>query len=931
MNKPEPNQSQTSVAADSVEIVYAEKYDWLLRWALHFCGGDRETAEDLVQDTFLQMLSSWPTIREIAQPERFLYTYLRYGFLRYRNLGRRLVLQEYLPREFEALPGALNSDRANTLVWQEEIRGVVDFLCWRKETAKSASLLLLRLFHGFFPAEIMDIAKLSRKAVDEGLANAKEEARTHCTHPQKLQVMHSGVPPVLAGTCHSILPLEEFMQAMQEAIFSSCHGVCLKPADLTRHYSDQDQSPIGCRLLGHLVSCASCLDTVIRSMGLPPRGTRPLEEVLSYAPRAESKHSSERALGNIGPVLSLEAAKKRYRRTFEHIPKSLMVFVNGDLVASRDLTSSLNEITIELKGSNTPELIEITSDRALLLTIPVTCQPPEAPPEQWFETALSGGRRIAVRLDFTATGARMHAVYEDPSAVRAESPCEVPGGTLREPAVVADETPSSRGSSFWEWIRTRFGLRVGVLTAGVVLGMGAFLVSTRLDRPRASEVLMQAVGAAVNLPAVGVECQVVRISSKHGVFIETLHRDLAGKHRTKHPKLNPDQTVTESELSAAGVERNDPLSALSFRDWHSHQQNSKDSVKRREGNLLTLTTELQYGSIREESITFRADTLHPVIRTVDFRDEGHIEVAELDYRVLPWGKSDSEWFEPPPVDSVRTASIAGPGRSLLPSLVPPLSQADLDNAEIGARLALIELKADVQERLTILRNTKGVSVTGLVATGQRLREIESRLRTVPHLSTSIETFAEFERRTNEQSKETGVMIASSPEAPSPLDLILTKQRRSPDEAIMLHRMFLDAAYGLRQSAIASRDLDSEFQQSQLSDEGRIQLDLLARTYNSRAHAAAATEAQALSLLGTQPAPGKTPFASTFVSAALVNSQLCFELISHQSDTPRPAEAILSELSSSIGDLEFTLERTPLLPLQVADPANHALHSATQHQ
>ncbi len=126
----------------------------------------------------MRMLSSWATIRDQERPERFLYTYLKYGFLRLRNADRREALQP-LDQDFDLLDMSAASTGPGLIEWQEEIRAVVDFLCWRKAAAKSASLLLFRFFHGMFPSEIMLIASMSRKAVDDSLASSKLEARTY--------------------------------------------------------------------------------------------------------------------------------------------------------------------------------------------------------------------------------------------------------------------------------------------------------------------------------------------------------------------------------------------------------------------------------------------------------------------------------------------------------------------------------------------------------------------------------------------------------------------------------------------------------------------------------------------------------------------------------------------------------------------------------
>src|SRR6202034_2478105 len=116
---------------------------------------------------------------------------------------------------------------------QNELRCVCAFLCWRKASAKSASYLILRFFHGYYPEEIVRIALTSRNVVDRGIRLASLEAKAYLADPQRLRFMpgrarekcqdeqsqsaSESMPsflPVLFA-----VPAAEFLQTLNDIIF----------------------------------------------------------------------------------------------------------------------------------------------------------------------------------------------------------------------------------------------------------------------------------------------------------------------------------------------------------------------------------------------------------------------------------------------------------------------------------------------------------------------------------------------------------------------------------------------------------------------------------------------------------------------------------------------------------------------------------------
>ena len=100
----------------------------------------------------MQMLVSWPTVAAAEEPEKLLYTYLKYAFLLKCRRDRRYSFQALSAIDFESVQLSLaRQGDADPIELQDGLRRILLYLNWRKIHAKCASVLLLRFFHGFFP------------------------------------------------------------------------------------------------------------------------------------------------------------------------------------------------------------------------------------------------------------------------------------------------------------------------------------------------------------------------------------------------------------------------------------------------------------------------------------------------------------------------------------------------------------------------------------------------------------------------------------------------------------------------------------------------------------------------------------------------------------------------------------------------------------
>ena len=69
-----PNPADPSTLDD----LFVEKYEWLMRWAVYFAQGERATAEDMVHDTFVRFAVSHPKLDHEENAEKLLFKFLKY-------------------------------------------------------------------------------------------------------------------------------------------------------------------------------------------------------------------------------------------------------------------------------------------------------------------------------------------------------------------------------------------------------------------------------------------------------------------------------------------------------------------------------------------------------------------------------------------------------------------------------------------------------------------------------------------------------------------------------------------------------------------------------------------------------------------------------------------------------------------------------------
>jgi hypothetical protein len=407
----------------------------------------------------------------------------------------------------------------------------------------------------------------------------------------------------------------------------------------------------------------------------------------------------------------------------------------------------------------------------------------------------------------------------------------------------------------------------------------------------------------------GIVYQAIRITvsneSKKETVSRSIYRDTQGKRKPRQVKLDRTEEQLRSTLAEAGLDWDEPLSASGYQNWHDHQHVREDHIARAGNHLLRLTTTVPEGVVAEQSLTVRDTDFHPVLRTVELRDSGTVEIAELDFKILPWNAVDDNVFEP--LEIANTSIPGSPARVLsFPRLPQTLTEGQLDETELGARLMLNQLHADTGEQLEIHRSPQGVSVAGVVDTEEQKRNLQDRLRMVPHVSAAIQTVAEASAAPVPTGVSQSVAIASMPDFSSPLQTYLREQGHNVDDINNLGQRLFQNAVVIAQESKDINDLQSHFGSAEPKTAvATATLSDLIYSHHERLEAALKQERELLAATQGAAHGGQTSDATQAPSlqdAANRNLALAKELTQTHSRAVRDAGQILNEMSLTLTDL-----------------------------
>jgi hypothetical protein len=446
-----------------------------------------------------------------------------------------------------------------------------------------------------------------------------------------------------------------------------------------------------------------------------------------------------------------------------------------------------------------------------------------------------------------------------------------------------------------------------VLCVAALVSFSVFLWQQRAPNITSNALLVRAEGwDRANLSSsASVVYQVVRITAAGRTINRSIYRDTQGKRQPRRVNLAEKDERLKVALSQAGVDWDEPISASSYQEWHDHQHQREDHIARAGSHLLKLTTQVPEGSVSEQSLTVRDTDFHPVRRTIAFRDSGTVEIAELDFKLLPWSSVDASVFEP--IGSMETAVSTTSSRVLAFPLPPErLTEDQLDEVELSTRLRLDLLRADTGEQIEIVGTEQGITVKGLVETNERKRMLEMQLAMVPHLTVSIQSVADLKNSPGINDSVTSIKEAPMLDLQSPLETYLLARGHSVRTINVIERRLFDNALTISQESKAVEDLQTRFvPDEQKNVFASAMLSELIYSHHERLETALKQERELLGEVQAAPATGRgasTRKVSPLLDAAVRNLLLCKELTLAERPDMRSAEKILAEMSALLDDL-----------------------------
>lgn len=467
------------------EALFIERYQRLLGLALQLTEGDRERAEDIVHDAFIQFSLSRPDINSIENLEGYFYGMLRKLHLsQMRRDSRRRIQPHFLVEYDSAETGLHMIDPGDRLQAQEELRRVCYYACSRKDTSKAGSVLILRFFHGYYPSEITKVIRSTRHAVDLRLRSARAEAKATLANPKALVFMNEKAAPDVREKALA-QSTAEFLAELRGAIFRSRHGDCLSPEQFDSLYGPGSETLISCESLAHIVSCQGCLDHVNRIHGMTLLSERYAVDTMGKDDSSKGGGTG-RGTGGGGEHMSVTKCRRRAREVFEHRPQELHISVNGFIQGSQTVNSEQSEQTLDIDMAEQIGFVEVFSEQETRLLFLDVEPPPSGSVEQRTRVEFSNERTLELTLSFRGPWPTLHTIYRDPllksereteSELEGESNAEK--GQLGDGEIVSEPARSPRARFsvsrrlLRQWLRIvgnrNFWLRPGIVTAIVAL------------------------------------------------------------------------------------------------------------------------------------------------------------------------------------------------------------------------------------------------------------------------------------------------------------------------------------------------------------------------------------------------------------------------------------------------------------------------------
>jgi len=428
------------------EQLFTERYEGLLAWAMRLTDQQRDAAEDLVQDAFVQFVLGRTRLEEIENIDGYLRRMLRYMHIsRLSRSAQHLHEAALSVADYDSCQlGWTAIEPSRRMQAFEELHQICTYACARKESSRAGSVLILRFFHDYFPTEIASILNSSRHCVDQWQGLARREVKLFMDEPRRLRFVNGTGP----SDAHQVRYLKsdcDLMPELRQMIFNSRRGDCLSTKELEGFYDGGNADALTTAKLAHIVSCCACLDAVNSLLGLPLLAQR-YQAQPPEPKEPPSDASSGGASGGGSSDLTRKFAR-RLRETYEHKPQELRITINGFLVSSLKVSSDSSELDLNLTPGDPIEFVEVSSEQGLQILF-FRVDPAKIQYEQWAWVELSEQRSLEVCFRHE-NGPSLHVVYKDSAPEEAHITGRTPNNALSSPLVVVkagqwEETKSGK-------------------------------------------------------------------------------------------------------------------------------------------------------------------------------------------------------------------------------------------------------------------------------------------------------------------------------------------------------------------------------------------------------------------------------------------------------------------------------------------------------
>jgi RNA polymerase sigma factor (sigma-70 family) len=431
--------------------LFLQRYNRLLDWAMKLTNQRRAAAEDLVHDAFVQFMLC--RLEGINNLDGYLYGMLRKMRISQLRRSAQQINKMYHIRiaDYDSAEGGLvavlraESHAVDSRIQiQDELQQICQYVCERKETSKSASILILRFFLGYFPREISKIIRCQDRAVRDLLMTARREVKLYLNSPEQLKFFNgnigsgkNSVDGQKTGDGFKWNSTDNLLQELRTTIFRSRQHECLSPEQIQKFYDDETPSnALDCATLAHVVSCIGCLEHINRILQLPPLLDRfPTDMLGPDSKRNGSDDGDGSATGSVSGSSAKSSSagsashsraisQQRLMQAFEHRPQELSVSVNGFIIGSLKISGETNELILNRNGDEPVEFIEVFSEQGIRLLF---FEPgsPACDGRQDYCIELSNGRKLQVEFNPGVPWSSFQISYCDPELSEAEEPARL--------------------------------------------------------------------------------------------------------------------------------------------------------------------------------------------------------------------------------------------------------------------------------------------------------------------------------------------------------------------------------------------------------------------------------------------------------------------------------------------------------------------------